>query len=323
MAGHEDAAHDGARGCVQHLEGLDVQVVNHAIEVHLERPQVIAVVATSRGDEKVFLEICYRQAILQLARQSGLQRRDGGPIAAEGGGGDPGVSCCTRRDKGLCLGPDSAIVEVVTGMDNQPIFGVANVGNTHRGHHHVQPTVDFLGILSRERVIGRKQMPVEEVEVALFEPDCHDLSNGGRRTVACAGGRPLKGGLGPVGFRVQCLLLGMVEVVLDEHDGEEEIGAGPVEVAEGLCLVDASEVCHKESHETLGGPACNLVPGVETRSVSLSLGPHALIVGLRLIGLRLGLDFDEGGGEEGRVLRMMLETGSRGPRQRPSVLRRP
>lgn len=54
----------------------------------------------------------------------------------------------------------------------------------------------------------------------------------------------------PVRFRVQWHRLRVVEIVLDEHDGEEEFGISTVEVAEGLCLVEASEVCRKDSHET-------------------------------------------------------------------------
>jgi hypothetical protein len=99
------------------------------MEVHLERLQVIAGV-TTRGVENVFLlAICYSQAMLQLARQSGLHRRDGGSITGKGGGGGHGVGCSRDRDRGL---------EVLPNMDNQPIFGMANADITYRGHHQAK-----------------------------------------------------------------------------------------------------------------------------------------------------------------------------------------
>jgi hypothetical protein len=55
-----------------------------------------------------------------------------------------------------------------------------------------------------------------------------------------------------------------IQIVLDEHDGNEEIGVGSVEVSDGLFAGEASEVCHEEAHETVVGPVCNLVPGVGT-----------------------------------------------------------
>ncbi|EMS53404.1 hypothetical protein TRIUR3_12312 [Triticum urartu] len=60
----------------------------------------------------------------------------------------------------------------------------------------------------------------------------------------------LEGGLRPLGGRVGDRKLGIVQIVLDQQDGPDEITACPVEVACGLFFTKASEVAHHEAAES-------------------------------------------------------------------------